>query len=305
MRLGTRASALALAQSRLVRARLEALGEDVEVVEITTGGDERPGGAPAPAPPTDKARFVTELEQALLAGEIDLAVHSAKDVPAELPEGLTIAGVPERADARDALCGADDARRAARRGRGRHREPAPARAAAGRPPGPRRRGGPRQRRHAAAQARGGRLRGARAGARRPRPARPLRGGPADRQHGDGPGRRPGLPDPRDPRAATRHRRAGGAAHRPRGAGGADRRAGIGRRARRHLQHAGRRATPRTATAACTSRRSSAPRTAAPGSATPSRAIPPPPPTPVWRSPNGCSRQVRVTCSRAAEAAATE
>jgi hydroxymethylbilane synthase len=106
MRLGTRASALALAQAGLVCARLEALGESVEVVQIVTGGDERPGGAPAPAPPTDKSRFVSDLERALLAGEIDLAVHSAKDVPAELPEGLAIAGVPERADARDTLCGA-------------------------------------------------------------------------------------------------------------------------------------------------------------------------------------------------------
>ena len=106
MRLGTRASALALAQAGLVRAQLEALGEKVELVEITTGGDERRGGAPAPAPPTDKARFVSELEQALLAGDIDLAVHSAKDVPAELPSGLAIAGVPARADARDTLCGA-------------------------------------------------------------------------------------------------------------------------------------------------------------------------------------------------------
>ncbi len=106
MRLGTRASALALAQSGHVRDALAAAGHEVELVEITTSGDERPGGAPAPAPPTDKARFVSELENALLAGEIDVAVHSAKDVPAELPAGLAIAGVPGRADPRDALCGA-------------------------------------------------------------------------------------------------------------------------------------------------------------------------------------------------------
>ena len=54
---------------------------------------------------SDKARFVKEIEEALLAGEIDLAVHSAKDVPGELPDGLAIVGVPARADARDALCG--------------------------------------------------------------------------------------------------------------------------------------------------------------------------------------------------------
>jgi hydroxymethylbilane synthase len=53
---------------------------------------------------SDKARFVKEIEEALLAGEVDLAVHSAKDVPSEIPDGLAIVGVPERADARDALC---------------------------------------------------------------------------------------------------------------------------------------------------------------------------------------------------------
>jgi hydroxymethylbilane synthase len=94
IRLGTRGSALALAQARLVAERLP----DAELVPITTSGDRGRGA--------DKARFVKELEEALLAGEIDLAVHSAKDVPSELPEGLSIVGVPERADARDALCGA-------------------------------------------------------------------------------------------------------------------------------------------------------------------------------------------------------
>jgi hydroxymethylbilane synthase len=95
IRLGTRGSALALAQARLVGERLP----DARLVPIATAGDRgRRGG--------DKARFVKELEEALLAGEVDLAVHSAKDVPAELPDGLSIVGVPERADARDALCGA-------------------------------------------------------------------------------------------------------------------------------------------------------------------------------------------------------
>src|SRR6185295_3062185 len=54
----------------------------------------------------DKERWVRELDAALLAGEIDCAVHSAKDVPAHVPEGVVIAAVPERADPRDALCGA-------------------------------------------------------------------------------------------------------------------------------------------------------------------------------------------------------
>ena len=69
---------------------------------MRTSGDRRGG----PVELSDKARFVKELEEALLAGEIDLAVHSAKDVPGELPDGLAIVGVPERADAGDALCGA-------------------------------------------------------------------------------------------------------------------------------------------------------------------------------------------------------
>jgi hydroxymethylbilane synthase len=54
----------------------------------------------------DKSRWVKEIEEALLEGRADLAVHSAKDVPGELPAGLSIVGVPERADARDAVCGA-------------------------------------------------------------------------------------------------------------------------------------------------------------------------------------------------------
>ena len=100
IRLGTRRSALALAQARWVAERLEG---GVELVPIRTSGDERRGPAPQTS---DKARFVKEIEEALLAGQIDLAVHSAKDVPGELPDGLHIVGVPERADARDALCGA-------------------------------------------------------------------------------------------------------------------------------------------------------------------------------------------------------
>jgi hydroxymethylbilane synthase len=100
IRLGTRGSVLAVAQATTVARSLEALGDTVELIEVRTSGDET-----APKPETeDKARFVKELEQALLRGEIDLAVHSAKDVPSELPNGLEIVAVPERADARDALC---------------------------------------------------------------------------------------------------------------------------------------------------------------------------------------------------------
>ena len=92
IRLATRASALALAQSRWVAERL---GDDVELVEISTQGAVG-----------DKSRFVKALEEALLAGTADLALHSAKDVPGELPDGLSIVGVPQRADPYDALCGA-------------------------------------------------------------------------------------------------------------------------------------------------------------------------------------------------------
>src|SRR6185503_15476335 len=94
------ASALALAQSGHVADWLRELGAETELVSITTSGDRG-------AVTEDKSRFVKEIEEALLAGEVDLAVHSAKDVPADLPDGLAIVGVPERADPRDAVCGAE------------------------------------------------------------------------------------------------------------------------------------------------------------------------------------------------------
>ncbi len=93
LRLGTRGSALALAQARWVAERLDG---EVEIVLVRA---EPPDAA-------DKSRWVGGLEAALLAGEIDLAVHSAKDVPGEIAEGLVLAGVPGREDPRDALCGA-------------------------------------------------------------------------------------------------------------------------------------------------------------------------------------------------------
>ena len=105
LRIGTRGSPLALAQASLVRARLaEAHGvaaERIEVKVIRTTGDvirDRPlaevGG---------KGLFTKEIEEALLAGDIDLAVHSAKDMPTELPAGLSIAAVLPREDPRDAF----------------------------------------------------------------------------------------------------------------------------------------------------------------------------------------------------------
>jgi hydroxymethylbilane synthase len=95
MRVGTRGSALALVQARWVADRL---GPGVEMVEITTLGDR--GAAVG-----DKSRWVSELERALLDGRIDVAVHSAKDVPTELPDGLELVAIPERAEARDVICG--------------------------------------------------------------------------------------------------------------------------------------------------------------------------------------------------------
>jgi hydroxymethylbilane synthase len=100
MRIGTRRSALALAQANLIA---ELIGGDCEIVPIVTSGD---ADARTPAPDTDKSRWVTELEDALTAQEIDLAVHSAKDLPGELADGLALHGAPARAGAQDVLCGA-------------------------------------------------------------------------------------------------------------------------------------------------------------------------------------------------------
>ena len=96
IRIGTRGSALALAQARLVADRFE---DETELVAITTSGD-------TGATREDKSRWVSELERALLDDAIDVAVHSAKDVPAELAEGLELVAFPRRADPRDVICGA-------------------------------------------------------------------------------------------------------------------------------------------------------------------------------------------------------
>ncbi len=103
IRIATRGSMLALQQSRAIKAALEKLWPalNFELQVIRTTGDKitdvplaKVGG---------KGLFVKEIEEALLNGSADLAVHSMKDVPAELPEGLEIAVVPEREDPRDAL----------------------------------------------------------------------------------------------------------------------------------------------------------------------------------------------------------
>lgn len=101
VRIGTRGSALALWQAEHVRVRLAGLGHAAEIRTITTTGDrfldrrlETVGG---------KGAFLKEIEEALLAREVDLAVHSLKDVPTTLPEGLRLCAYLERADPRDAL----------------------------------------------------------------------------------------------------------------------------------------------------------------------------------------------------------
>ena len=92
MRLGTRSSALALAQAAGVA---EALG-DAELVPVKTADGEV----------GDKSRFVRGVERAILDGDVELGVHSAKDLPGELPDGLALVGVPEREDPADAYIGA-------------------------------------------------------------------------------------------------------------------------------------------------------------------------------------------------------
>jgi hydroxymethylbilane synthase len=98
IRLGTRGSRLALVQSELVAERLRAAGHEVELVPMVTEGDVRP----IDLSPGDGV-FVAAIARALLSRDIDLAVHSAKDVPLEEDPGLAIAAYPERADPRDAL----------------------------------------------------------------------------------------------------------------------------------------------------------------------------------------------------------
>ena len=101
LRIGTRGSALALWQARAVAAGIERLGGRAELVTISTRGDRRQDVPLAEI--GGKGVFVKEIHEALLGGAIDVAVHSAKDMPAMSPEGLTIAAVLPREDPRDAL----------------------------------------------------------------------------------------------------------------------------------------------------------------------------------------------------------
>jgi len=104
LRLGTRGSALALAQSRLVAERLERLaGEKVELVEIVTSGDR----SSKPVHQLGVGVFVSALRDALATKEIDFAVHSFKDLPTAPADGLVIAAIPPREDPRDALIARD------------------------------------------------------------------------------------------------------------------------------------------------------------------------------------------------------
>ena len=102
LRVGTRGSALALAQAESIR---QAIGgvvthRNFELVPITTTGDTIEGELPAAG---GKGLFVSDIQEALATGKIDLAVHSAKDLPASAPEGIALAAITKREDPRDAL----------------------------------------------------------------------------------------------------------------------------------------------------------------------------------------------------------
>ena len=100
LRIGTRASRLARWQADWVSSQLKQLGVDVDLVLIRTEGDERPEPIVSIG---SQGLFTKEIQRALLAGEVDLAVHSLKDLPTEKIEGLSLAAVPSRADPLDVL----------------------------------------------------------------------------------------------------------------------------------------------------------------------------------------------------------
>jgi hydroxymethylbilane synthase len=108
VRIGSRGSRLALTQSELAAARLRTAGTELALVPITTAGDRdrsKPFGQIG-----ERGVFVKELEEALLAGRIDVAVHSAKDMTSEDVDGLVVGAYLAREDPRDALCGAAELR---------------------------------------------------------------------------------------------------------------------------------------------------------------------------------------------------
>src|SRR5438270_13365716 len=101
--IGSRGSQLALWQAHWVEARLTELGAECRIEIIKTTGD-KIQDVPLAKVGT-KGLFTKQIEEALLDGRADLAVHSLKDLPTDLPPGLTLAAVPEREDPRDALVG--------------------------------------------------------------------------------------------------------------------------------------------------------------------------------------------------------
>src|ERR1700686_5726510 len=101
--IGSRGSQLALWQANWIGARLAERGYETRIEIIKTTGDKI---ADVPLAKVGvKGLFTKEIEEALLDGRIDLAVHSLKDLPTELPRGLTIAAIPQRADPHDAIIG--------------------------------------------------------------------------------------------------------------------------------------------------------------------------------------------------------
>jgi len=104
IRIGSRGSQLALWQANHIADTLRAHGHAVEIEIIRTTGDrmQQPGFV-MPEGQDGKGIFIKEIEEALAAGRIDLAVHSLKDLPTELDQRFTLAAIPPRADARDAF----------------------------------------------------------------------------------------------------------------------------------------------------------------------------------------------------------
>jgi hydroxymethylbilane synthase len=102
LRIGSRGSQLALWQANHISTLLRARGHDVEIEIIHTTGDRITDVALAMV--GTKGMFTKEIEEALAAGRVDLAVHSLKDLPTELPRGFEIAAITERQDPRDAFC---------------------------------------------------------------------------------------------------------------------------------------------------------------------------------------------------------